>query len=76
VDAKTAAEKYDTDAEIATAVWNAATASYGTTNTYGAFVESLPSASTVVDAVWDEVVSGHLTWGTFGWMIHALFGEQ
>lgn len=66
-------------AGVAGAVWNAATASYGTANTYGALIEtnldaavssisagSGPSAATIADAVWDEALSGHATAGSAG----------
>lgn len=65
-------------AGVAGAVWNAATASYGTANTYGALIEtnldaqvstvgggSLTTAG-IADAVWDEALSGHLTGGSTG----------
>lgn len=38
--AKTASEKYDTDAEHATAIWNAATGSYGSAGSYGLLIET------------------------------------
>lgn len=65
-------------AGVSAAVWNAATASYGTAGTYGALIEtnldaqvstaggSGLTAAGIADAVWDEVISGHLTAGTAG----------
>lgn len=66
-------------AGVAGGVWNAAIASYGTANTYGALIEtnldaavssisagSGPSAATIADAVWDEALSGHATAGSAG----------
>ncbi len=68
-------------AGVATAVWNAATATYGSAGSYGLLVETnldaavsgatAPSAATVADAVWDEVISGHLTAGTTGAALNA-----
>jgi hypothetical protein len=68
-------------AGVATAVWNAATATYGSAGSYGLLVEtnldaavstaSAPSAATVADAVWDEVLSGHLTGGSTGNALNA-----
>jgi len=70
------------DAVIADAVWNAATATYGTAGTYGEALEAVDTTSVTVttnndktgyslsaggvDAIWDEVQSGHVTAGTFG----------
>ncbi len=63
-------------AGVATAVWNAATATYGSGGSYGALVETnldapvsgatAPTAAAVADAVWDEALSGHLTVGSTG----------
>lgn len=65
-------------AGVAGAVWNAATASYGTANTYGALIETNLDAQVstvgggsltvadIADGVWDEALSGHLTGGTTG----------
>lgn len=63
-------------AGTAAAVWNAATASYGSAGSYGLLIEtnldaavssaSAPSAADVADAVWDEAQSGHVGAGTFG----------
>jgi hypothetical protein len=68
-------------AGVATAVWNAATATYGSAGSYGLLIEtnldaavstaSAPSAATVADAVWDEVLSGHLTGGSTGNALNA-----
>lgn len=57
------------DSVIADAVWNAATASYGTANTYGEKVESLAGGLTGTDvenAVWNASRASHATAGTFG----------
>jgi hypothetical protein len=68
-------------AGVATAVWNAATATYGSAGSYGLLVEtnldaavstaSAPTAAAVADAVWDEVLSGHLTGGSTGNALNA-----
>jgi len=68
-------------ASAATAIWDAATATYGSAGSYGLLIEtnldaavstaSAPSAATVADAVWDEVLSGHLTAGTTGEALNA-----
>lgn len=43
---------YDTDAEYATAIWNALIASYGTAGTYGALIEEYdPNITTIVSDV-------------------------
>ncbi|HEU4854955.1 MAG TPA: hypothetical protein VFS89_06660 [Nitrosospira sp.] len=69
----------DLDASgVATATWNAATASYGFAGSYGALIEtnldapvstagggSLTAAG-IADAVWDEALSGHATVGSAG----------
>ncbi len=65
-------------AGVATAVWNAATATYGSAGSYGLLIEtnldaavssvgggSLTAAG-IADAVWDEAISGHLTAGSTG----------
>ena len=66
------------DSAIATAVWNAATASYGSAGSYGLLIEtnldaqvstvgggSLTEAG-IADAVWDELLSGHAVSGSTG----------
>lgn len=68
-------------AGVATAVWNAATATYGSAGSYGLLVETnldaavsgatAPTAAAVADAVWDEVISGHLTAGSTGEALNA-----
>lgn len=63
---------------IATAVWNAATASYGSAGSYGLLIEtnldaqvstvgggSLTEAG-IAGAVWDELLSGHVISGSAG----------
>jgi len=57
---------YDTDAEYAAAIWNAATASYGGAGTYGQKIEDVGTTTEIADAVWDEDATGHQTGGTFG----------
>ena len=57
---------YDSDAEYATAIWNAATASYGGVGTYGQAIEDGTSASAIADAVWNETSTGHTTAGYAG----------
>lgn len=59
------------DAVIADAVWNAATATYGGADSYGEHVEAIGTtasltAATIADAVWDEVSTGHTTTGKAG----------
>jgi len=61
-------------AGVAGAVWNAATASYGSADSYGlldetnldAAVSSAPTAAAIADAVLDEAMSGHVTAGSLG----------
>ncbi|SOD42352.1 hypothetical protein [Nitrosovibrio sp. Nv4] len=68
---------------VATAVWDAATATYGSAGSYGLLIEtnldaqvstvgggSLTEAG-IADAVWDEVLSGHLTAGSTGYALNA-----
>lgn len=67
--------------DVATATWNAATATYGTGGSYGALIETnldapvsgatAPTAAEVADAVWDEAISGHLTAGSTGSSLNA-----
>lgn len=69
----------DLDASgVATAVWNAATATYGSAGSYGLLIETnldaavssvgggSLTAADIADAVWDEALSGHTTAGTAG----------
>ena len=68
-------------AGVATAVWNAATATYGSAGSYGLLVETnldaavsgatAPTAAAVADAVWDEALSGHLSAGSTGEALNA-----
>jgi hypothetical protein len=68
-------------ADVASATWNAATATYGTGGSYGALIElnldaqvsgaTAPTAAAVADAVWDEALSGHLTAGSTGSALNA-----
>lgn len=68
-------------AGVATAVWNAATATYGSAGSYGLLVEtnldaqvssaSAPTAAAVADAVWDEAIAGHLGAGSTGEALNA-----
>jgi len=63
-------------AGVAAAVWNAATASYGSADSYGLLVETNldaavssvggASAAAIADAVLDEAMSGHLIDGSLG----------
>ena len=48
---------------IAGAVWNALTASYNTASTFGAYLQALPSASSVATSVW---AAGTRTLTSFG----------
>ncbi|SCY25609.1 hypothetical protein SAMN05216420_10411 [Nitrosospira sp. Nl5] len=70
-------------AGVAAATWNAATATYGISGSYGLLIEtnldaqvstvgggSLTEAG-IADAVWDEVLSGHLTAGSTGYALDA-----
>jgi hypothetical protein len=73
-------------AGVATAVWNAATATYGSAGSYGLLVEtnldakvseagggSLTEAG-IADAVWDEILSGHTASGSTGEALGAAGG--
>lgn len=65
-------------AQVAASVWNAATATYGTAGSYGLMIETnldVPvstvgggslTVSAIVDGVWDELLSGHITGGSAG----------
>lgn len=65
-------------ASVAGAVWNAATASYGSGGSYGLLIETnldaqvstvgggSLTAADIADAVWDEAIASHLTGGSTG----------
>ena len=64
--------------EITDATWNAASSSYTTAGTFGAYLDAAISsvgggadASAIADAVWDEARSGHTGVGTFGYYLDA-----
>jgi hypothetical protein len=64
---------YDTDAEYATAIWNAQTASYGTSGTYGLAVEDVladtsafDTAGEYADAIWNAATATYGSAGTYG----------
>ena len=62
--------------DVATAVWNAATATYGTAGSYGLLVETnldaavssitVPTTGAIADAVWNEAIADHLGAGSTG----------
>ena len=60
-----------TSAQTASAVWNAARASYATAGTFGEYVNTNVNTGAIADAVWDEARSGHTTAGTFGEYVNA-----
>lgn len=59
--------------DVATAVWNAATASYGTANTYGASVEALSSGS---GASVEEILAGDIGGITVKNALMAILGKR
>lgn len=60
------------DAIIADAVWNAATATYGASGSYGEAVEGMGlTAAGIADAVWDEAIADHLGAGKTGAALNA-----
>ena len=60
-----------TSAQTASAVWDAARASYATAGTFGEYVNTNINTGAIADAVWDEARSGHTTAGTFGEYVNA-----
>jgi len=60
-----------TSAQTASAVWDAARASYATAGTFGEYVNTNINTGAIADAVWDEARSGHTTAGTFGQYVNA-----
>ena len=60
-----------TSAQTASAVWDAARASYATAGTFGEYVNTNVNTGAIADAVWDEARSGHTTAGTFGEYVNA-----
>jgi hypothetical protein len=70
---------YDTDAEHATAIWNAATASYGGAGTYGQAVEDVLADTTAYDtdaehaaAIWNALMATYTTEASFGGEVQQL----
>jgi hypothetical protein len=71
---------------VATAVWNAATATYGSAGSYGLLIETNLDAQVstvgggsltvggIADAVWDEILSGHAISGSTGEALNAAGG--
>jgi len=60
-----------TSAQTASAVWDAARASYATAGSFGEYVNTNVNTGAIADAVWDEARSGHTTAGTFGQYVNA-----
>jgi len=60
-----------TSAQTASAVWDAARASYATAGSFGEYVNTNVNTGAIADAVWDEARSGHTTAGTFGEYVNA-----
>jgi len=75
-------DAYDTDAEYATALWNAAVASYGTSGTYGLLIETdldaaISSRSTLTAAnVWETNISAYSGAGYAGTYLKDLYDNQ
>lgn len=65
---------YDTDAEYATAIWNALSASYGTAGTYGEQLEGISLDSPTAAAIWNYDISGITTSGYAGDYLNDLSG--
>lgn len=60
-----------TSAQTASAVWDAARASYANAGSFGEYVNTNVNTGAIADAVWDEARSGHTTAGTFGEYVNA-----
>jgi hypothetical protein len=53
-------------ASIAAATWNALTASYNTANTFGAYVQALPTSAATASQIWSTAVPGSFGSGSAG----------
>jgi len=60
-----------TEAQTASAVWDASRSAYATAGSFGEYVNVNLNNGAIADAVWDEARSGHTTVGTFGQYVNA-----
>jgi len=56
-------------ASIAAATWNALTASYNTANTFGAYVQALPTSAATASQIWSTAVPGSFGSGSAGYIL-------